>query len=729
MVSVESIVSRKTETARNGSGETRALLKLQYTLAQILSEAQSEKEACAQMLSAICAALHWPWAAFWIERAGRLELIEFHRAEDRLLDEFAALSKSCHFGKGEGLPGRVWLEQAPIWISNVSEDAGMPRRHAAARCHLRAAAGFPVCGREFLGMIEFLHWDVLPADPAFLQMMEAVGAQIGQFLERKRAERALADSQSLFQAVFQSAQDAILLIDDQGRYLEANPAALKLLGLARNEIVQKRIWDVLPMGRDEQARQLWDSFVKTGAQEGDFTLKRQDGAPVEIEYCATAGIAPGVHLSVFRDVTERKAREERTRFLAEAGIILGEGLEFKAVLERVSRVGVPGFADACLVDLVNDDGQLESVETGAVESIEIGTKRPFPQELSRKLGSAKVARSGRAELMVAVGEAKKFGVTSAIKAPLKTQGRVFGVVTFLRASPRPPFAKSDIELAEELARRAGWALDHARLYEAAREELRLREKVDSALQKLNRELEQRIEERTAALQESHSQLEAFCYSVSHDLRAPLRSMQGFSHALLEDHSANLNEEGQDFARRILSAAEHMDGLLADVLAYSRLSRQELKPESVEINAVIDDVLVQLQAEIRRKAAKVEAGDCRRQVKAHRSVVELMLVNLLENALKFVPTGTIPMVSVCAEDRGAFNRIWVRDNGIGIPREHQQRIFRIFERLHGIETYPGSGIGLALVQKAAERMNGAVGVESTPGQGSAFWIDLPSSNGT
>jgi signal transduction histidine kinase len=244
------------------------------------------------------------------------------------------------------------------------------------------------------------------------------------------------------------------------------------------------------------------------------------------------------------------------------------------------------------------------------------------------------------------------------------------------------------------------------------------------LKQLNAGLEKRIAERTAALQESHSQLESFCYSVSHDLRAPLRSMQGFSHALIEDHAAKLDEEGQDFARRILSAAEHMDGLLADVLAYSRLSRQELKPEPVNVGEIVQEMRVQLQPEIKKKAANFQCATCEHPVMANRAALELMIVNLVDNALKFAAPERPPQIQVHCERRGEAVRIWVRDNGIGIAPEHQQKIFRIFERLHGVETYPGTGIGLALVQKAAERMNGAVGVESMPGQGSAFWIELP-----
>jgi signal transduction histidine kinase len=262
------------------------------------------------------------------------------------------------------------------------------------------------------------------------------------------------------------------------------------------------------------------------------------------------------------------------------------------------------------------------------------------------------------------------------------------------------------------------------LVEAARQELHLRERIELELKDLNRELERRIEERTAALQESHSDLESFCYSISHDLRAPLRSMQGFAQALVEDHAENLNDEGRDFARRIVAAAQHMDKLLRDVLAFSRLSRQALPPEPVDLDAVIREVCSHHEADVRGRSGQIHVTPCGFRILANRSVVELMLSNLVDNALKFVEKGRAPEVKLHVSQANSHTRIWVRDNGIGISPEHHQRIFRIFERLHGVESFPGTGIGLALVQKAAERMNGSVGVESTPGQGSAFWVELP-----
>jgi PAS domain S-box-containing protein len=745
MAVFEPITPAKLErSASNDRAQTRAELhlRIQYAVAQILSEARSETEAWSQLLAAICTNLEWNWGAFWRRYGDRLRMVQCWSSDPRLTEGFAETSRALEFVEGEGLPGRAWREGRPIWMNDFSRENEMPRGVAAARCRLHAALSFPVSGREFVGVIEFFNDEVLELDPELAQMMSAVGAQIGQFLERREAEQALAESQSLFRGIFEGAQDAILLTSDSGQYIEANPAALNLFGYSRRELLGKHVWEIVPTGQEEAARTRWEEFLQGRRLVGEFTARRSDGTNFEVEYRSTARIIPGIHLSVLREVTERKTREQWTRMLAQAGVILADGLNYRTTLKRVARLAVPEFADWCLVDILSEDGRIERLEAAHVDP-QVEAKAAellchFPINPKREFGSPNVIRTGEPELIninddilrAVAGDTDRALVAQGLKlrtslvVPLKAQGKPFGALSFLRSHPRAAFGAGDVEIAQEVARRAGWALDNARLYEAARQELKLREQVEEELKKLNYELEARIEERTAALQESHSQMEAFCYSVSHDLRAPLRSMQGFSHALVEDHAPNLNEEGRDFARRILVAAEHMDSLLADVLAYSRLSRQELKPEPVELALVLNEVIAQLQSEIRARKAKVNVGACQARVLANASVLELMLVNLLENALKFMPSGRTPSVSIEIEEIGIRCRIYVRDNGIGIAPEHHQRIFRIFERLHGVETYPGTGIGLALVLKAAERMNGSVGLESAVGEGTSFWIELP-----
>lgn len=243
------------------------------------------------------------------------------------------------------------------------------------------------------------------------------------------------------------------------------------------------------------------------------------------------------------------------------------------------------------------------------------------------------------------------------------------------------------------------------------------------IRKLNETLERRVVERTHQLQEANEELQAFAYSVSHDLRAPLRAMQGFAEALLEDYGENFDELGHEYARRIVTAAVRLEDLIQDLLAYSRLSRADLLLKEISLTDVVSAAMNQIQAQLEQQLAEVTITSPLPQVIGHSPTLVQVIANLLTNAIKFVEDGVRSQVHVCAEKRGEWVRLWVSDNGIGIAEEHQKRIFRVFERLHGQEAYPGTGIGLAIVRKGMERMGGHVGVESQLGLGSRFWIDL------
>ena len=236
-------------------------------------------------------------------------------------------------------------------------------------------------------------------------------------------------------------------------------------------------------------------------------------------------------------------------------------------------------------------------------------------------------------------------------------------------------------------------------------------------------LEDQVRERTSALQERNDELEAFGYSISHDLRAPLRAMQGFSQALLEDCGDRLDAMGREYAERIVAGARRMDELIRDLLAYSRVSRAELHLLSVPLTPVAHSALAELSGALRSRNANVRVDEPLPAVLGHPATLSQVLMNLLGNGLKFVPPERTPELRVSAERRNGVVRVWVEDNGIGIAPEHQARIFRVFERLHSADDYPGTGIGLAIVRKAVERMGGQVGVESTPGHGSRFWVEL------
>jgi len=232
-----------------------------------------------------------------------------------------------------------------------------------------------------------------------------------------------------------------------------------------------------------------------------------------------------------------------------------------------------------------------------------------------------------------------------------------------------------------------------------------------------------IQRHAIELEASNRELEAFIYSVSHDLRAPLRHIHRFSTLLQEDYSKTLGSEAQDILGRIGSAAEHMDGLIGGLLGYSKLSRGEITLQTVDTTAVVNEVLQQLSEDLKESGADLQVRAPLDPVRADLLLLGQAVSNLVSNAIKFVVQGKQPHIRIWTEDRGSLIRLWIEDQGIGISRQDQEKkLFRVFERLAG-EEYPGNGIGLAIVKRAADRMGGSVGLESEPGEGSRFWIEL------
>ena len=244
------------------------------------------------------------------------------------------------------------------------------------------------------------------------------------------------------------------------------------------------------------------------------------------------------------------------------------------------------------------------------------------------------------------------------------------------------------------------------------------------LQELNSELEKRVNERTKELRESNRQLEGFCYSIAHDLRAPLRASAGFATILHDRFAAELGPRGAEYVGRIVAAGKQMDGLIRDLLEYGRFNTVEFCPAPIDADESLNWVISNLEPAIQEKHATIERRGRLPRVLGHKVALEAAFSNLIGNALKFVPPQTPPKVTIWPDQQGNNVTISVADNGIGIPSQYHQRIFDVFQRLHTQKDYPGTGIGLAIVSKAIQRLGGKVGVESEPGKGSRFWLTLP-----
>lgn len=245
----------------------------------------------------------------------------------------------------------------------------------------------------------------------------------------------------------------------------------------------------------------------------------------------------------------------------------------------------------------------------------------------------------------------------------------------------------------------------------------------TTLEQSNAELEQRVTERTAQLRGANEELEAFSYTVSHDLKAPLRGIDGYSQLLEEEHGSRLGEEGRQFVGRIRRGVQQMGDLISGLLDYSRMERRTMEPQRVDVQALVAQVIEGYSADIDSTKVRLSLSLEPMVLQLDREGMAVVLRNLVGNAIKFSRAQSQPEVEIGARAEGARRILWVRDNGVGFDMKYHDRIFGIFQRLQRAEDYQGTGLGLALVAKAVQRMGGRVWAESQPGQGAIFYLEF------
>ena len=537
----------------------------------------------------------------------------------------------------------------------------------------------------------------------------------------RRAADIIQESEKNFRSLADTVAAAVF-IHFGGRLRYVNAQAISYSGYSKEELLNMDVWEVVHP--DDQAAAKAGSLSRMNSSEGiaryELRILTKQGTERWLEITATSmnfqNEACG--LATAYDMTDRKQTAERVRrqmsmlhALYTGAHKLTESLDGTSIAADVTRVcvNILGVRLAWL-GRAEADGSTCLLAQFSLDHLQAGhaARKDKPDIKVELIQGSRISTPQLRAL------ADSF--RASVEFPLSSRGAAFGAL-YLYSDDPDFFTPACIELYQAVAHQAAAALTNAHLYDKVRG--------------YATELEQRVNERTAQIENTNKELQAsiqdletFTYSVSHDLRAPLRTIQGFSQALLVDHSAHLNAIGLEFANRIDQAASRMDRLIQDLLAFSHLSRAELSPTTINLSRLVADAILQLQAQITECHAKISVVEPLPAVLGHRATLAQAIANLISNAIKFVAPDVMPEVRIWAESSNHKVRVWIEDNGIGIPTGHSDRIFRVFERLHGIETYPGTGIGLAIVKRGIERLGGTAGVDSKIGSGSRFWIELP-----
>ena len=698
---------------------TEELRSLRLAVTHALNEGPSLKDGVSGVLQAVCDNLGWDLGFFWTVNGDDDVLVcraSWHRS-GTTATEFENDSCSRTFGKGQGLPGRVWATNRPEWILDVATNANFPRLAAAMKFGLHSAFACPVVvGHRTLGVIEFFTKHIREADAGLLETMGTVAGNVAQFIERRQAEEELRQSEHELVDFFENATVGLHWVGSDGIILRANKAELDMLGYSREEYVGRRIAE---FHVDEDVICDILKRLKAGEKLDEYParLRCKDGSIREVLIDSSVLWRNGefVHTRCFtRDVTKRKRSERTGRFLADASAALAMIVDFDSTLQKVASLAVPDFADWATVDLVEKDGTLRRVAVAHVDpaKVELAHElhRRFPSDTAAPQGVWNILRTGQPEMIQQVnddllvqtiqdqerlGIVRELGLKSYVGVPLRVRGKTMGVLTFIAAESGHLYDDTDLAVAQDLADRAAIAIQNAQLYQELREG------------------DQRKDE--------------FLATLAHELRNPLAPIRnGLQVLRLAGSTDETVLEARSMMERQLN---QMVRLVDDLLDVSRITRDklELKKQRVELAAVIQSAVETSRPLIEQASHEFSVTLPAAPIILDADATRLAQVfsNLINNSAKYTePGGRITLV---AELVGNQVAVRVRDNGLGIPAEAMPRLFQMFSQVdRNMERAQGGlGIGLTLVRRLIEMHGGTVEAHSDgPGKGSEFIVRLP-----
>ena len=536
--------------------------------------------------------------------------------------------------------------------------------------------------------------------------------------DRMLQQGRLSEALERLQAIQDGTYSFLGLLSPEGRMLECNRSALDFVGRTRSEVIGKVYWDTPWWGFPDEISRLQEG-IKAAAKGNlvkfdarvldaagsthwvDFSLSPYYDERGELVYLVTEG----------HDITEAKqAATALDNMMSSTGAVYGEDY-FRKVVEAMGRLLA---VKTVFIGRLSGNGQ--GVHTKAVWS-----GNGFADNFNYDLLATPCANVMSNGCCVYPRDVQglfpddvllqQMGIESYAGMPiLGGSGRPVGILAVLHDKPLIDSA-SMRRLMELFAVRAATEFD--------------RVDFETEIRSLNTGLESRVAERTEALQQANRELEAFSYSVSHDLRAPLRHISGFVEMLVEEAGESLSSEGKRYLEVISQSANRMGVMIDDLLAFSRAGRSEVRKTRLELRPMVEECIQRMEQDLLERNIDWQIGDLP-EVSADRGLLSLILDNLIGNAVKYSRTRNPATIEIGIAETGNDQEqvVFVRDNGIGFDMKYAHKLFGVFQRLHSDSEYEGTGIGLANVRRIVERHGGRVWAESVENQGSTFYFTLP-----
>ncbi len=780
---------------------------LQYAITRVLAESPTLTAAAPRIVEAVCAHTGWDVGAVWNVdlQANVLRCVDVWHPPMVSVTAFEAKTRASTFVPGVGLPGRVWADHRPVWIPDVVKDSNFPRAQIAAKDGLHGAFGFPVVlGGEVLAVMEFFSREVRPLDTDLLQMFAVIGSQIGQFIERKRAEGALREAEAKYRRLVEQLPAITYMAEfgPAGRWLYVSPQIETLLGFKAQEWMadpELSARQIHPEDRKLMRAEETRSRTSGDVLRTEYRMRARDGRVVWFrdEAIVVKDVAgqPLFMQGLMFDITERKQADEALReaeakyrtlveqlpaitYIAEFGSA-GRWTYVSPQIERILGFAPNEWMDRAelWIDQIHpDDRQRVLTE----ESDSRATGEPVRCEYRMRARDGRVVWF-RDEAAIIKDQAGK---------PLYLHGLMFDITERKQADElvresekrfRDLFESSpDAIFVEDLngnvldvnpAACRLHAIDRTKLLGMHASELvapEMRQKVEQRAPKIasgelnniesvnlaadgrvfpvsitisrvdyqgqpavllhvrditaRKKAEAEAEQKRKELVRSNKELEHFAYIASHDLQEPLRMVASYTQLLAKRYQGKLDKDADEFIHYAVDGARRMQQLINDLLTYARITTRGKPFQPTDCSAMLQRVMDNLKIAIEEGRAEV-THDPLPTVVADPTQLSQVFQNLIGNAIKFRDKKP-PRVHVGAQRKDDAWLFSVRDEGIGIPTEHIDRIFLIFQRLHTREEYPGTGIGLAVCRRIVERHGGNIWVESEPGKGSTFYFTIP-----